>query len=141
MNNLSFFQTSAPDFDDDVTVQIPAPNVLPVIPPKNQAQNLNDSNIKPKVEDSTIGKNAENPRIPTKPINNDNKTSFIKPKGIENHDGKNYDVMYEYGKEMTYEMVENKRPQYEVMENEIPWSAYATRYFNFMFLNEKLLEE
>ena len=34
-------------------------------------------------------------------------------------------------------VVENKRPQFEVMENQIPWSAYVTRYFNFLFLNEK----
>lgn len=136
MNNLSFFQTSAPDFDEDVKVQIPAPNIIPIITNPNQAQN-NKSNTnatsskpKPKVEyASNIEKKVSNPKksdtpfISNKSIN-DNKTSFIKPSDSD----KNYETVYEYGKERTYEIVEDGKPIYEVMENEIPWSAYVTRY-------------
>jgi hypothetical protein len=136
MNNLSFFQTSAPDFDEDVKVQIPASNVIPIIANPNQAQNkesntnASSSKPKPKVEyASNIQKKVSNPKKPDIPfISNkslsDNKTSFIKPSDSD----KNYETVYEYGKERTYEIVEDEKPIYEVMENEIPWSAYVTRY-------------
>ena len=141
MNNLSFFQTSAPDFDDDVKVQIPAPNIIPIIPIKNQPQNKDSSaneppsKPKPKVEyASNIEKTISNPKrtessLGPKKSFNENKTSFIKPKDVEKDDGKNYEIMYEYGQERTYEIGEEK-PVYEVMEKEIPWSAYVTRCVN-----------
>ena len=120
---LSFFQTSAPDFDEEIKVEIPAPNVLPEISNKNTAESENTS--APKIEYSpsfiktlSSPKKVSTPRQKQNPVN---QTSFIKPKDPEKKtdDSKNYDVVYEYGKEKTY---------YEVADEQIPWSVYVTRY-------------
>ena len=124
--SLSFFQTSAPDFGDDVQVELPAPSIIPEISDKKDPQlvDTNQKSLPARIEysPSFVKKPPSKVAIPL-PKPKENKTSFIKPKDPEKRPetGNSYEVIYEYGKERTHTF-------YEIPEEQIPWTVYSTRY-------------